>query len=338
MSLKICVLGGGSWGATIASHLSQKGFSVSIWEYSETQVQHMRRKRTLTFLPQLKIHPSVSITSNMQEALKDRTIIFSVVPSQFVRSTWKQVKKYSPKIQLVLSLTKGLELKSLKRMTEVIVEECPESRGKLAVLSGPSHAEEVCRKIPTAVVVASEKKELAKMAQQILGLSSFRVYTNSDVIGVELCGALKNIYAIACGVCDGLGLGDNSKSALITRGLYEMTKLGKQMGGNQFTFFGLAGMGDLVVTCFSKYSRNRLLGEKVGRGKKLKTALKEMMMVAEGVPTSKSAYQLAKKCGCDCPIITEIYRILYEGKSARKSMRDLLMRPMREESKNLTWE
>lgn len=337
MNPKICVLGGGTWGATVGSHLAKKGLIVSLWEFFEAQVQQMRQKRTLPFLPQLKIPATVSITSQMAEALTTAEVIFSVVPSQFVRSTWKSVQQLSPSVKLIVSLTKGIEPESLKRMTEVIAAEFPDAKDKLVVVSGPSHAEEVAEEIPTAVVAASEKKSLAEMAQQILGTQTFRVYTNPDVAGVEICGALKNIFAIACGACDGLGLGDNTKSALITRGLNEMVKLGVRMGGKQVTFFGLAGMGDLVVTCLSKHSRNRLLGEKIGQGKSLALALKEMTMVAEGVLTSKSAYQLVKKFHCDCPIITEIYRVLYEGKNARESMHDLLIRPMHGESEELAW-
>lgn len=334
---KICVLGGGSWGATVATHLGKKGFDVSLWEFVDSQVELMRRTRSLPFLPQLKIPESVFITSKMADALEGRNIFLSVVPSQFVRSTWKSVNACRPQVKLVMSLSKGIETQNLKRMSEVIAEECPAAEGKIAVVSGPSHAEEVCQEIPTAVVSSMPKKELAELSQQILGSQNFRVYTNSDMIGVELCGSLKNIFAIATGTCDGLGLGDNTKAALMTRGLNEMVKLGLQMGAKQATFFGLAGMGDLIVTCLSKHSRNRLLGEKIGQGKKTEEALKEMTMVAEGYPTSKSAYQLVQKFNCDCPIIMEIYRVLYEGKNARESLHDLLVRPMHGETEDLGW-
>lgn len=337
MTSKICVLGGGSWGATIASHLARKGLIVHLWEFLEKQVDEMLKTRRLSFLPQLRIPESIQITSKMEAALEGTDVIFSVVPSQFVRSTWKSAQKHAPKPKLIVSLSKGIETESLRRMSEVIADECPEARGKIAVVSGPSHAEEVAEAIPTAVVAASEKKPLAEMAQEILWSGSLRIYTSPDIIGVEVCGSLKNIFAIACGACDGLGLGDNTKSALITRGLSEMAKLGVEMGGRQITFFGLAGMGDLVVTCFSKHSRNRFLGEKIGRGKSVEEALKEMTMIAEGYPTSKSAYHLVQKYGCDCPIITEIYRVLYEGKNIRESIHDLMARPPHVESEGMEW-
>lgn len=338
MTQNICVLGGGSWGATIASHLAAMGNKVSLWEFVEEQAEQMKKSRGLPFLPQLKIPDSVRITSKMPEALEGSEIIFSVVPSQFVRSTWKTVKKSNPTLKLAVTLTKGIEEETLKRMSEIIAEECPSLQEKIAALSGPSHAEEVAQGIPTAVVASSPQKEIAEWTQQLLTSQNFRVYLNPDIIGVELCGALKNIFAIACGACDGLGLGDNTKSALITRGLNEMAKLGMRMGAKLVTFFGLAGMGDLVVTCFSRHSRNRLLGEKIGKGKTLPQALKEMTMVAEGVPTARSAMQLVRKLNCNCPIISEIYHVLYENKSARESMQDLLERPAHEESRELTWD
>lgn len=337
MSDKICVLGGGSWGATVASHLAKKGLNVSLWEFAEAQVEQMRKTRSLSFLPQLRIPESVFITSRMDEALKDASVVFSIVPSQFVRSTWAAAKKCSPKPELVVTLSKGIENSTLMTMTQVIESELPAAKGRTVVVSGPSHAEEVAMEIPTAVVAASDRRSLAERAQKLLGTTNFRVYTNPDATGVEIAGSLKNIFAIACGACDGLGMGDNTKSALITRGLNEMAKLGVRMGGREETFFGLAGMGDLVVTCFSKHSRNRLLGEKVGQGKSAAEALKEMTMIAEGYPTSKSAYDLVKKHGADCPIIVEIYRVLYEGKSIRESVHDLLARPMHGETDALKW-
>ena len=338
MKNKICVLGGGSWGTTIASHLAKNGHTVSLWEFMEAQVQEMKIKRKLSFLPQLQIPKSLIITSKMEEALKDAEIIFSIVPSQFVRSTWKNAKQYLPeKTQAVVSLSKGIENNSLLTMTEIIREECPLLQNKIVVVSGPSHAEEVALEIPTAIIAASKQKQLAEKIQQLLSTPYLRIYTHPDILGAELCGSLKNIFAIACGGCDGLGLGDNTKAALVTRGLNEMAKLGAKMGAQQITFFGLAGMGDLIVTCFSKHSRNRLLGEKIGQGKTAESALKEMTMVAEGYPTSKSAFQLLQKYNCDCPIITEIYKVLYESKNIKDSLHDLLNRPVHNEIENTQW-
>ena len=335
---KTCVLGGGSWGATIASHLAKKGQKVYLWEFSEDQVRRMKETRKLSFLPQLHIPESVLITSVMAEALEGSDAVFSTVPSQFVRSTWFAAKKYAAGAGLIVSLSKGIETETLKRMTEVIIEEFPGAKDIIAAVSGPSHAEEVATEIPTAVVVASRHKIIAETALQMLGTKFFRVYTNPDVVGVELGGALKNIFAIACGVCDGIKMGDNTKAALVTRGLHEMSRLGMRMGGKQSTFSGLSGMGDLVVTCFSQYSRNRLLGEKIGQGKNATEALKEMTMVAEGYPTSRSAHGLAQKYGCECPIINEIYQVLYDGKNARKSVQNLMDRPMRTETEEAGWE
>lgn len=334
---KICVLGGGSWGATLASHLAKKGIPVHLWEFMDSQVEEMKKTRTLSFLKQLHIPESIFISSNMKEALEGTSITFSVVPSQFVRSTWKKAKTFIQELELVATFSKGIETDSLKRMSEVIIEECPQASEKIAAVSGPSHAEEVALGIPTAIVAASKNKAIAESAQNLLTTSNLRIYTNPDVVGIELCGALKNIFAIACGACDGLHLGDNTKSALITRGLNEMSKLGEKMGAKETTFFGLAGMGDLVVTCLSQHSRNRLLGEKIGMGKSVKEALKEMTMVAEGFPTAKSAYQLVKKYNSDCPILMEIYHVLYEGKNIKDSMRDLLARPAHGEIENMKW-
>lgn len=337
MSENICVLGGGSWGATVASHMARAGHSVSLWEFMEPQVRQMNETRTLSFLPQLRIPDSIQITSNIVQALDQKDVIFSIVPSQFVRGTWKSAAPHISKVDLVCSLSKGIEIESLMRMSEVIEQECPAAKGKVVIVSGPSHAEEVAQNIPTAVVASSPRRDLAERVQKILTTPTFRCYTQPDVVGVEICGSLKNVFAIACGACDGLGLGDNTKSALITRGLSEMARLGEKLGASHETFFGLAGMGDLVVTCFSQHSRNRLLGEKIGRGQSADQALKEMSMVAEGYPTAKSAYQLIQKTKADCPIIIEIYKVLYENKNIRDSMRDLMTRPAHEESEYVHW-
>lgn len=337
MAEKICVLGGGSWGATIASHLARQGHKVHLWEFMESQVKQMNDTRSLSFLPQLKIPESVEITSQMDRALEGCEIIFSIVPSSFVRQTWKNAAKHIAKVRFVCSLSKGIEIETLMRMSEVIADECPAAKGRVVAVSGPSHAEEVAQSVPTAIVAACSNKALAEAAQQILAANSFRVYTHPDIVGVEICAALKNVFAIATGACDGLGLGDNTKAALITRGLHEMVRIGDHLGGSHETFYGLAGMGDLIVTCLSQHSRNRFLGEKIGRGESAEQVLKGMPMVAEGYPTSKSAYQLVKKTGAVCPIISEIYRVLYEGKNVKESLHDLMTRPAHEESEFVRW-
>jgi glycerol-3-phosphate dehydrogenase (NAD(P)+) len=246
-----------------------------------------------------------------------------------VRRTWRAVREKGcfPSGAWAVSVTKGIENDTLKRMTEIIAEELPALAGKTAVLAGPSHAEEVARAVPTAVVAAGPG-DLSQRVHRFFNNDTLRVYTSSDAVGVELGGALKNIYAIACGVCDGLGLGDNTKAALMTRGLNEMTRVGIASGAQGITFSGLSGLGDLIVTCMSRHSRNRLLGEKIGQGKSLPQALSEMTMVAEGVGTTKSGYQLAQRLDLDLPIISEIYQCLHDGKSARAALQALMSRPV----------
>jgi glycerol-3-phosphate dehydrogenase (NAD(P)+) len=336
--MKIAVLGGGSWGATVASRMAREGLEISLWEIQESQVEYMIKNRGLPFLKDLKLPDSMKISSDMEEVLTGAGMVISAVPSQFVRETWKKAKRYVGEVELVASLSKGIEAGTLKRMSEIILEEFPGAKGKIAVITGPSHAEEVARDVPTALIAASERKATAELAQKLLSSKSLRIYPNPDVVGAELCGAVKNVFAIACGACDGLGLGDNTKAAVMTRGLQELARLGKTLGANPVTFYGLAGMGDLIVTCMSQHSRNRLLGEKIGKGKKTEEALKEMTMVAEGYPNARSAYQLAQKNSCDCPVITEVYRALYEGKNIKECLNDLLSRPIPAgESKELSW-
>ncbi len=292
----------------------------------------LKKTRTLAVMPQLKLHESVLVTSDLAEALAGAQVVVSATPSEFVRGTWKAVreKKAFPKNAWVVSVTKGIENETLKRMSEVVEDELPETKGRVAILSGPSHAEEVAVHTPTAVV-SSGPGDLGEKVQELFNTDHFRVYTTKDFVGVELAGALKNIYAIATGACDGLGLGDNTKAALMTRALNEMTRVGLASGAQALTFFGLSGMGDLIVTCSSRHSRNRLLGEKIGQGRTLKEALAEMTMVAEGVRTTKSVYDLAKKLKQELPIVNEIYRCLYEGKSAKDSLHDLMLRPVHAE-------
>lgn len=332
MKERMMVLGGGTWGATLANLLARNGHDVAVWEFFPEVAQKLRQTRTLAVLPQLRLHESVNVTSDLFEAMKDRHVAVNAVPSEFVRSTFRALreKKAFPTGAWVVSVTKGIENDTLKRMSEVIAEELPQLTGHVAVLSGPSHAEEVALSIPTAVVSAGPGG-LAERVQELFNTDAFRVYSGADFVGVELGGALKNIYAIACGACDGLGLGDNTKAALMTRGLNEMVRIGIACGARGLTFFGLSGLGDLIVTCGSRHSRNRLLGEKIGQGKTLRQALGEMTMVAEGVRTTKSVFQLAQKHRLDLPIVNELYRCLHEGKSAKESLHDLLLRPVADE-------
>ncbi|MBI3291891.1 MAG: NAD(P)-dependent glycerol-3-phosphate dehydrogenase [Elusimicrobia bacterium] len=324
----IGVLGAGSWGATLASLLHANGHEVRLWEFDPQQAQQLAQTRRLSFLPQLAIPPAIVISSDIAATLADCSTVISATPSHFVRSTFQRIRelKALPKDPLVVSVSKGLEEGSLKRMTEVILEHFPQLRDQVAVLSGPSHAEEVSQGLPTAVVAAATVESAAERVQRLFFTERFRVYLSLDVIGTEVAGALKNIFAIACGACDGLGFGDNTKAALMTRGLNEMARVGEALGGQGKTFFGLTGMGDLIVTCISKHSRNRQFGELIGRGQTIEGALKQMVMVVEGLRTTKAAFRVIHQRQLKCPLISEVYQVLYEQKPVRASIHDLMAR------------
>jgi len=327
------ILGAGSWGITLAIMLFEKGFFVKVWEFERKQAELLNKKRKFKFLPWVNIPREIEITSSISHALQEVQLIIVALPSRVVRRVAKKICEVSlPDDVIIVSASKGLENETLLRMSEVLSEELPRNlRRRIVVLSGPSHAEEVSRKIPTSVVVASTDEKLNREVQKIFFTPYFRVYTNPDIIGVEIGGALKNIIAIAAGISDGLGLGDNSKAGLITRGLVEITRLGKVLGGRQATFSGLSGMGDLIVTCTSGYSRNRNFGEKIGQGKSLKKALSEVKMVVEGIRTTKVAYQLAKKYKVSMPITQEVYSVLFKNKKPSEAVRDLMLREAKPE-------
>lgn len=333
---RIAVLGGGSWGATLAAQLAGNGHDVMIWEFDRGVAEKLRTERTLATLPQLKLPSSVQITNTLADALKGRPIVLSVTPSHTVRATMIHAVATGmlEKGAMMISATKGLEDGTFATMSQIIREAFP-AAGDIVILSGPSHAEEVASKRPVAMVAACASTKAAERVQDLFISENFRVYTSNDPLGVELGGSLKNIYAVACGVVDGLDLGDNTKAALLTRGLAEMTRLGTAMGAKTTTFFGLSGLGDLIVTCGSRHSRNRLLGEKVGSGKTLALALAEMTMVAEGVVTCRAAQRLAQDRGVNMPIVNEMYQILFAGKSARDSMKDLMTRQTRAEMEGI---
>lgn len=337
-SKKVAVLGAGSWGATLGSLLAEKGHSVSLWEFDSKAAQNLSKSRHLSVLPDLKLHARVDVTSDMRQALEARDVIVCAVPSSFVRSSLKSAAAsggINPKA-LFVSVTKGLEPQTQKRMSEIALEELKLPAEQISVLSGPSHAEEVCRKMPTAVVAASTSAQTAEKVQELFSQEFFRVYGHSDLIGVELGGTLKNVFAIACGISDGLGFGDNARAALLTRGLNEMARIGVGRGAQLLTFFGLTGMGDLIVTCLSKHSRNRALGEKIGRGQSPEAAVQEMTMVAEGYKTAPSALALAESLKLDCPLIREIHEVLFKGKNPRTSLRDLMGRETQSEWQGLS--
>ena len=321
--MDVAVLGAGSWGTTLAVHLAPK-VRVRLWEFSQELARVLRdRRENVKFLPSIHIPESILISSSLEEIISDAEVVVVAVPSHVMREVVQKVASIRKKI-VVVSAVKGIEEGSLKRMSEVIREELPES--SVSVLSGPSHAEEVSRNIPTTVVISSEDEGEACEMQKLFMTQSFRVYTNQDMIGVELGGALKNIVAIAGGISDGLGFGDNTKAAILTRGLAEITRLGAAMGANPGTFAGLSGMGDLITTCISRYSRNRKLGELAAQGKKLDDALSTIGQVAEGVRTTRCACKLAGIYKVDVPIAEQVYAVLFDGKDARSVAAELMLR------------
>lgn len=326
------ILGDGGWGTSLAIILNKKGYKITLWSFFPAYSKYLSKKRINTkFLPGIKIPRSINLIHSFKD-IRNRhiDIVILAVPSQHMRSVLKNFKKHAfPKEAIYLSVTKGIETNTLKRMSEVIHEEL--GNVKFAVLSGPTIAQEVAKNIPTTAVIASHDKKIREKLQDIFMTNSFRIYTNEDVVGVELGGSLKNVIAIACGISDGLGFGTNTKAAILSRGLSEISKLGHSMGANIKTFSGITGLGDLVTTCISPYSRNRSVGEEIGKGKTLRKINRGMQMVAEGVPTTKSAYDLSIKYKVDMPITREIYLVLYKKKSPIKAVSDLMARRKKEE-------
>jgi len=329
--INVAVLGDGGWGTTLAVLLKEKGFNVTLWGVFRDYVSYLKKKRINSkFLPGVKLPAGLNITSDLREALEGKDLVILAIPSQYMRGVLRKIKKikYSRKA-IYLSVTKGVETGSLKRMSEVIHQEL--GRVSLAVLSGPTIAHEVARGVPTAAVVASPDRKLREHLQDIFITPRFRIYTNEDVVGVELGGSFKNVIAIACGISDGLGFGTNTKAAILSRGLAEISRLGQEMGAKARTFAGVSGLGDLVTTCISPYSRNRFVGEQIAKGRTLKEINSRMQMVAEGVPTTKSAYALSLKYKVDTPIIKEVYYVLYRNKSPLAAVKDLMTRRKKEE-------
>jgi len=329
--LNISILGDGGWGTTLAILLHRKGFRVSLWGAFPDYVSYLDKRRVNTkFLPKIRIPKDIEITSGLNDAICGKELIILAIPSQYLRSVLKRIKRLNfSRSAIYLSVIKGIETGSLKRMSEVIHEEM--GNVSLAVLSGPTIAHEVAKGIPTTAVIASYDKGIRKHLQGIFMTERFRVYTNEDVVGVELGGSLKNIIAIACGISDGLGFGTNTKAAILSRGLVEISRLGYAMGAKAKTFNGVSGLGDLVTTCISLYSRNRFVGEQIGKGKVLKQIKAHMQMVAEGLPTTQSAYALSLKHKVDMPITKEVHSVLYKNKSPERAVRDLMTREKKEE-------
>lgn len=331
--MRISVLGAGSWGTTLAILLSENFKDVTLWSYRAEQINEMKDQRTnADYLPGVILPPHLNITHDLHEAAAQKDMIVAAVPSQFLRSILKEIAHLDLTKTIIVNVAKGIENDSLMTMSEVMLDILEhEKKANLAILSGPSHAEEVVKKIPTAVVSASFTMRTAKIVASTFNTPAFRVYISDDIRGVELGGALKNVIAIGAGVVDGAGFGDNTKAAIITRGIAEMTRLGDKMGALPRTFSGLSGVGDLIVTCMSKHSRNRYVGEELGKGKKLNEILSNMVMIAEGVATCKSAVDLAKKHHTEMAIFSEVYRIMFEGKDPHQATEDLMTRSIKGE-------
>ncbi len=331
---RIAVLGGGNWGTTLALHLLGNGHEVRLWEFFPELAEAMRREReNRKFLPGVPLPQSLKITADLGEVVQGAGILLFVIPSHLLRELLWGLKEIPFQAELVVSAIKGLEQESLKRMSEVIGEGFPPFKNKVVALSGPSLALEVVRGVPTAVVAACEDEKKARLAQQVFFGPRFRVYTSTDLIGVELGGALKNVIAIAAGISDGLGFGDNARGALLTRGLAEMTRLGAALGARSETFSGLSGMGDLITTCSSKLSRNHQVGMAIAQGKKLDEILKEMVMIAEGVRTTQAANKLAERHQVELPIAAQMQAILFEGKDPREGVMSLMQREPKAEAR-----
>ncbi len=330
---KIAILGAGSWGIAIANLLYQNNHKAKLWEFNPDDYQILLEHRTHPKkLPEAFIPDDVLITNILSEAIADVEYIVLAVPSQHVRNVCLQLKPILKEMPKFINLAKGVEVGSLLRVSEIVGETIPDfDRNRFAVLSGPSHAEEVSKDMPTSIVAASTNPELAKSVQRIFSNNTFRVYRSSDLKGVELGGSLKNIIAIASGILHGLGLGDNTSGALITRGLAEITRLGVKLGAEAETFAGLSGIGDLIATCLSKHSRNRYVGERIGRGEKLQEILDSMVMVAEGVYTCQSAQELSEKYQVEMPITNEVYQVLFKNKSPQEAVTDLMTRSLKKE-------
>lgn len=329
---KIAVLGAGSWGTALSIVLSDNNHDVRLWSHRKEQVDEINEHHTNKRYLDVTLPEKLRAYHSLEEALKDVEAILVVLPSSAIREIAQKIKSYISDDMLLIHASKGIEPETLKRVSELIYEEIPDFRFRnLVVLSGPSHAEEVALRSPTTVTVASNSLESAEVAQQLFMNDYFRVYTSTDVIGVELGGALKNIIALGAGISDGLGFGDNAKAALITRGLAEITRLATAMGANPLTFLGLCGVGDLIVTSTSQHSRNWRAGHLLGKGKSLDEILSEMGMVVEGVRTTKAAYQLSKKYKVDMPITVGLYDVLFNDKDPKEVVSQLMSRDRREE-------
>lgn len=319
----IAIIGSGSWGVALAVHLANVGHNVKIWSFAEDERDIINNEKKCKFLPGVTLPEHIYCSNNFEEVIKDSELILHVTPSKFTRSTFKQYKQYVGNTPIIIC-GKGFEKETLETLDEVILEEMPEA--KVGVLSGPSHAEEVSIAVPTALVIASKHQNILKKVQDMFMSEKMRIYTSNDVKGVELGGALKNIIAFCAGVAAGIGLGDNSFAALITRGLKEISRLGVELGGKEETFYGLSGLGDLIVTCLSEHSRNRKAGLLIGQGKSLEETKKEVGMVIESIDNIEVAYELGKLHNIEMPIVETVYKVLYENLDPQEAVKNLMTR------------
>lgn len=334
MKSTIGIIGAGSWGTALAILLANNGHDVTVWSYNKEEIallSHTNENKSK--LPGVIIPSTVSFTDDMRYAIVNKEVVITVVPSVHMRATAKKMSEYVSDGQIIVNASKGIDETTLMTMSEQISTEIPQA--EVTVLSGPSHAEEVARGLPTTCVIGSNNQETAHKLQNIFMSDVFRVYTSSDIIGIEIGASLKNVIALAAGIADGLGYGDNTKAALITRGIAEITRLGVKMGGKEETFAGLAGIGDLIVTCSSQHSRNRKAGYLIGQGYSMQEAMDSVQMVVEGVYSAKAAYALAQKYGESMPIVEQINQVLFHGQKPDDGVRELMMRDCRPEHKNL---
>ena len=331
------VIGAGSWGTALARTLARNGHNVTVWSIMEDEIKMLSEKREHELkLPGVKLPESIVFTTDLELAIKGKDMLVLAVPSPFTRSTSKSMVPFVEQDQLIVNVAKGIEDVTYMTLTDIIEQEIPQAT--VAVLSGPSHAEEVGKDMPTTLVAGARKKKTAEYIQNAFMSDVLRVYTSPDMLGIELGGALKNVVALAAGMADGLGCGDNTKAALITRGIAEIARLGVAMGGQIESFTGLTGIGDLIVTCSSKHSRNRKAGQLIGQGYTYEEAMKEVKMIVEGVYSAKAAYGLGKKYNISMPIVEEVNEILFQGKAASEAVKDLMFRDKRSEASTLAWD
>lgn len=331
------VLGAGSWGTALSVLLHDNGHHVTIWSIDANEVKMLDEKREHELkLPGVKLSEDMVITGDMEKAIRGKDFLVLAVPSPYTRATARSMKPYVAEGQIIVDVAKGIEESTLMTLSQQIEEEIPQA--DVAVLSGPSHAEEVGRKLPTTCVIGAKTQKTAEYLQSMFISRVFRVYTSPDILGIELGGSLKNVIALAAGIADGLGYGDNTKAALITRGIAEISRLGVRMGGKIESFTGLTGIGDLIVTCASVHSRNRKAGYLIGKGLTMEEAMSEVKMVVEGVYSAKAAAKLAEKYEVSMPIVEEVNKVLFEGKSPAQAVDDLMQRESRSENRSLTWE